>query len=49
MKAKSQHSGRTLTVLGDDGLYRLFAFDDYPNIIAYHPIAQWDNYFILWS
>ena len=42
----SRHSGRTITVLGDEVGYRYFIFNDTPDVIAQHPIALWDEYFI---
>lgn len=48
-KWKSKHSGRTLTVIGDEAGIRYFTFDDcsHINAMAQHPINQWNDYFCI--
>lgn len=45
MKIKSRQSGRTVTIIGKDGDYRFFVFNDHSDIIVQHPINTWDEYF----
>lgn len=50
MKWRRKHSKRTITIIGDEGEFRYFFFDDCAGgILAQTPIEDWNSTFEIYE